>query len=812
MKQRFSGLCYGILRMFCPVMLCFFLTWWNAPALSENTDENIFSVKRIGQMICYRENVFSVNAPEDGEFSVTVYDEVCIYRIIRRQISKGTTEIKWDGCGYNGERLDTKYYSFDFRLDSVNGNTYTFFFRSPIVENAQHLQFVLPSSGTAFLNRPDEWFIEMKAVRNGTVRIEMYRENTPEDPVRIVEKTIHNGRVEHFTLDKLFGRKQPEPGDYSVRIYEVSREDEKTEFPLKIKSAAPEKIPVTVTGPVMPRRDAGDDEIWQAMMKPSVVVDIDPLKHQTVYAEPDRKSPGLGTLHGQTQGLEVIEIGGEWAKIGAWNHEEAEYIEGWVPTDRLKTVEPNPEYGLLIDKKSQTMSVFRKGERIETLLVSTGRMDPGKYDRETSAGCFLTGLHRVDFSTQGLKYDFVIQYDGGNLLHQIPYSSDGRRDFTQGKAYLGTKASHACIRIQDVPGDDYGINAYWIWTHVPYRTRIIILDDPEERAAEKARLSGSVPVKNADVVLSAGEKPEKGIVLTFAGSVIPAYSEYQDSFDQVFRQIGKDHFFEGLRDIFSKDDLTCVSLACVLKEDGLYEDPYRSVKWRGLPEYAEIFKGETIEMVSLGDDHLYDYRQEGYETTAGIMDRTVCWTGKNHALAIEINGCLFGFATCSQQDYLADTECIGREILSLKNQGCKYVIALCFWGNENDTFHGKLQEAMARKCVRDGADLVVGCHPASVQGIGQIDGTPVVYSLGWLNTDRSVRRKSFDSLAVQAVFHPEQEKKKPEIVLLPLLSSSLSPENRNDYRPVRAEGEDLQRILNHVQADSGLLIPGTATE
>ena len=41
MKQRFSGLCYGILRMFCPVMLCFFLTWWNVPAQSENTDENI---------------------------------------------------------------------------------------------------------------------------------------------------------------------------------------------------------------------------------------------------------------------------------------------------------------------------------------------------------------------------------------------------------------------------------------------------------------------------------------------------------------------------------------------------------------------------------------------------------------------------------------------------------------------------------------------------------------------------------------------------------------------------------------------------
>ena len=64
----------------------------------------------------------------------------------------------------------------------------------------------------------------------------------------------------------------------------------------------------------------------------------------------------------------------EWAKIGAWNHEEAEYIEGWVPVSHLKVVEPNPEYGLLVDKTNQTMTVFRNGERIETLLVSTGRM------------------------------------------------------------------------------------------------------------------------------------------------------------------------------------------------------------------------------------------------------------------------------------------------------------------------------------------------------------------------------------------------------------------------------------------------------
>ena len=66
--------------------------------------------------------------------------------------------------------------------------------------------------------------------------------------------------------------------------------------------------------------DADDREIWDAMMKPSVIVDIDPTEHQKVYSEPDPSSASLGTLHGQTQGLSVFLISGEWAKIGAWNH------------------------------------------------------------------------------------------------------------------------------------------------------------------------------------------------------------------------------------------------------------------------------------------------------------------------------------------------------------------------------------------------------------------------------------------------------------------------------------------------------------
>ena len=141
-----------ILRIFCRIirktviaisflLLCFPVS----NSFSETEEEISFSVERIGQMIGNRENLFSVKAPEDGEFSVRIYDDVCTYRVIHENIREGISEVRWDGCGYNGEQLETKYFNFEFHLYGISGQSYSFFFRSPIVENAQHLQFVLPS-------------------------------------------------------------------------------------------------------------------------------------------------------------------------------------------------------------------------------------------------------------------------------------------------------------------------------------------------------------------------------------------------------------------------------------------------------------------------------------------------------------------------------------------------------------------------------------------------------------------------------------------------------------------------------------------
>ena len=118
-------------------------------------------------------------------------------------------------------------------------------------------------------------------------------------------------------------KKQLKPGKYNISFYEKTRPEKKYNYSLEVSEKSPEKKAIQPTGEIMPDRDMSEAEIWKMMMQPSVVVDIDFFKHQDVYSGPDADSKSLGTLHGQTQGLKVISTEGEWALIGAWNHEDA---------------------------------------------------------------------------------------------------------------------------------------------------------------------------------------------------------------------------------------------------------------------------------------------------------------------------------------------------------------------------------------------------------------------------------------------------------------------------------------------------------
>ena len=612
-----------------------------------------FSVKRVGNLIPFNENAFLVSSPEKGHITIRIHDDISVYRIIEQEIEPGETTIQWDGCAFNHEKLAAKNYTVTAVLQGNSGEEYRVSFNTPVEYTGQCLQYVLPSSRQVSLTNPDEWFVEFRTVQKGTVKFVFHNDHADcEDTVYSVNTT--GGRINRLTYTELTGKNPVTAGNYRVNVYENTKKDERFSFDIDICEEGPQRRDVFLTGEILPEEGMTEEEIWQIMQQPSVVVDLDPFKHQKVFKEKDKTSDSLGTLHGQTQAVKVMKTDNEWAYIGAWNHEAAEYMEGWVPLSVLKVSEPNPEYGILISKQKQTLDVYYKGKRIDTLEVSTGRPEDKHPEQETAAGSFLTGYHRVDFSTNGKKYDYVIQYDGGNLLHQIPYEwGKDKKDFSLGRGYLGAKASHACIRIQSEPGEN-GINAYWIWTHIPYHTRVLILDDPAERR----------PVTERPKIIESPIKAGDGTVrLTF--------------------------------------------------EDSGQEDGASCEK--------------TVE---------------------------------------ETEGHIIGFTGCTEKEYLKDPEIIPERIGELLKSGCERIVLKCYWSDRNEEKHTAVYEAMARKGIRSGANLVIGYGNRTCLGCEEKDKGIILYGLGVQKSKKTGKRNNATSLKAEVIFDFSKEESIPTVTLI----------------------------------------------
>ena len=499
----------------------FFFCWlWLLPGKGEAPKS--LQVRVTGGISGYQSNPIILDAPEAGFLRIEIRDETTLFRALEQEIPEGKSQISWDGLGWNEERMPQKEYSLRAELAGKSGSLYLAEIRIQVIPAQQAVLFALSSDPEVYLEEND-WFLEFKMLFTDQLVSQFYALDSGEMVLQS-SRQMKGGRVNRISYSALTGKHRLPEGGYRVVVYGQLHPSYTKEFQITVRAGKRPVLPLEVTGEIMPERGDSDAEIWEKMMAPSAVVDIRNVAHQRVYAEPNAASRVLGTLHGQSQCLSVLEIQEKWVRVSAWNHERGAPVEGWVPRRVLKVVQPRTEYGLLVDKKAQTLTLFREGKIVDTLLVSTGRMTKGELYQETAAGSFLTDEHMSDYSTNGLKYDFVIRYDGGNLLHQIPYawSESGKKEMNPGEMYLGTKASHACIRIQEKPGAS-GLNAYWFWTHLPYHTRVIVLDDPEEREKLETLVTGNTPDLTEGLKQAWQVEPETGdrsVTITFGGDAV----------------------------------------------------------------------------------------------------------------------------------------------------------------------------------------------------------------------------------------------------------------------------------------------------
>ena len=241
--------------------------------------------------------------------------------------------------------------------------------------------------------------------------------------------------------------------------------------------------------------DIHDEEaVWAMLTSPITIVDAGQKDQVILYAEPDKNSEQLGVITGASQAVHVLEQGNNgWTKVETYSssfHDSKvknwnAFVTGYVQSSKLKTKKVNQDYGIVIDKLTQTLYLFHDGHLMSTLAVSTGLYNDKQPYNETRSGEFIIVSRVGDFRSDSLICAMGLRFNSGDLLHEVPHTKngDGSKNYKNTEPKLGTRSSHGCIRVQRLKNPD-GINMKWIWDTIKTGTKLVIWEDYQGRQVE----------------------------------------------------------------------------------------------------------------------------------------------------------------------------------------------------------------------------------------------------------------------------------------------------------------------------------------
>ncbi|MDR3052591.1 MAG: CapA family protein, partial [Coriobacteriales bacterium] len=216
--------------------------------------------------------------------------------------------------------------------------------------------------------------------------------------------------------------------------------------------------------------------------------------------------------------------------------------------------------------------------------------------------------------------------------------------------------------------------------------------------------------------------------------------------------------------------------------------------FRAPPEYAQILTDGAIEVVTLANNHSYDYGDQGYaDTQNALTERGVEYFAYNETLVREVNGIKFGFFGLA---FDSDPDRIHALMDQLYNQGAEIIIAYNHDGWERDYSPDSAQIDGARTAIDYGASAVFFSHPHVLQGIEEYNGGFIAYSMGNFCFGGNSNPSDKDTMIVQLEFTRTSEGFDRSYTIIPCSLSSAS--GYNDYQPTVLEGDERQRVMDKI--------------
>ena len=294
------------------------------------------------------------------------------------------------------------------------------------------------------------------------------------------------------------------------------------------------------------------------------------------------------------------------------------------------------------------------------------------------------------------------------------------------------------------------------------------------------------------------EPSEERFLLTFAGDCtfgsnpVNRYAMY--SFENT---IGENWAwpFANVLTYFESDDCTLVNLEGTLTETGT--KLIKAFNFKGPPEYVNILTENSVEAVTLANNHSMDYGKEGYANTCATLSAAgipyaetnsgVVFTTES-GLTIGIYGTVY---------YSMDVEDMVAEISAMKEADVDVIIFAPHWGAEDYYKPNNVQVDAAHAAIDAGAHIVWGSHPHVLQPIEIYNGGIICYSLGNFSFGGNLYPADYDTALIrqEVIRYPDGTVALGQTTVVPCSLTSEKGHNNFQPTPYAPDSEAYQRTM-----------------
>lgn len=283
-------------------------------------------------------------------------------------------------------------------------------------------------------------------------------------------------------------------------------------------------------------------------------------------------------------------------------------------------------------------------------------------------------------------------------------------------------------------------------------------EEPGE-AADDFDENGCIRDENGRILEKKQETGGDEATLLFAGDIL---------FDDGYTVMGTMRSRGGIKACFSEETLREMEAADIfmLNNEFTYTDrgeptPEKQFTFRARPENAGLLRELGVDIVSLANNHSYDYGEISLLdslATLEALDMPYVGAGRNleeasRTIYFQAGNQKIAYLSATQIERsdnpdtrgatesspgvfrcFRETEIFDR--IAEAKESSDFVVVYIHWGTEKMEQPDWSQPDLAKSLAEAGADLIIGDHPHVLQPLANVSGTPVIYSVGnyWFNS------------------------------------------------------------------------------